>query len=540
MLGLDGPVPLDPREMARDLEVTWFPRDQPDVDPTTQAFADEIAAVLEDLGVTVLPYEQATDPLPKRKLAKWYAYAAWNTVAEPIREALGQEDPTPKPTLDVIAHLDTGPKIRPGVSIFAVGPGQAGALPVDRIMSFRRTSICTILDWPDRIDDDAGFQEHFDQAMELFGYHMTNIVLGVDEDRWILYNFNGAHPVFPRSRDLEAQVLDTLIPKLAAPIDPPRLPAFTIQTSAFDPSDDRHRAAVEDMVEAGSLLAETGLYPPGKSIEELPWRNELYRWAGAIHLDDRTGMSYGFLARQLPVDLPTPVPAEDAENANPILEEAAAEDREVAKVGDRLFALLALPDGPVWTRVPEVWVLTQRSGSDKTSMDGRRDLVKLGLVDGTMVMQTPRGVELREDDRPSFDTRVILAHGLGNALAATILAHREEDHPYARQMAEDGMAMAHFHGYLDRKHIPGGWQVHGAERPHVSCGTPQAALYALHGKLEALEDAMASGQKFLGDIHIEPQHGSVLTFPSLRELGAYLAQHPEAATLGNENLDQYT
>lgn len=530
LLGLERPLPLDEGGLADQLAVTFFPKVPESASDEVRRFAGELREALVAAGVEVVPYEEALTEVPRKKLAKWYGLAVLSDLKKPFDRLAGNEDASHRPGLAEMVEYRVGPKVRPGVSIIAIGGGETGDLPVDHTLSFRDTTIVTLTDMPEGTDENTDFITHFNQALELFAHHMSNHLLCVAPDRWLLYNFNGAHPTYPRSGDLVDQVRRSLVPKLAAPIRPPRLRAFEVRPDAFDPLDDQHRAAAQDITSSGALLEQTRLYPPGRAIDDLPFRSKLYRWAGAVHLDSRNGMSYGFLARQLPAPLAPLLPADEAAHrwGLPPPGEEGVVDHE-----GRLHLALELPgEGTFVAQAPDVWVLTQRSGANKTRIDPTRDLVKMGLVQGRMVLALPHGVAATDGFRPSFDTRVILAHALGNTLVASALAHRDADDPFARMVREEGLAMAHFHGYLDRRQLPGGWHVHGAERPPVACGTPQAAMYALLGKLDAFSRAYAEGSKFLGDVHVEPQHGSLLTFPTLTELGEFLAQG-EVAALGN-------
>ena len=74
--------------------------------------------------------------------------------------------------------------------------------------------------------------------------------------------------------------------------------------------------------------------------------------------------------------------------------------------------------------------------------------------------------------------------------------------------------------------------LHGETNPPVSCSTPQSAAFALVGKLAALGHAMETGPAqngamtngttqngtngatyppYLGDVHVEPHHGTNLS-----------------------------
>ena len=67
------------------------------------------------------------------------------------------------------------------------------------------------------------------------------------------------------------------------------------------------------------------MYPKKRLVAELNFRNKFYKLIGKKYLDNRNGMSYGFVARQLPTDLSK--------------------------------------------EIPDVWVLTSKSGSDKSKLD---------------------------------------------------------------------------------------------------------------------------------------------------------------------------
>lgn len=539
ILGIDEPVTTDPEEMARELRMTTFPMDLDEASERERAFAERLAEVFDDLGVEMVPFEDTLTGPPIGRAFRWLRKGAIETLKNPLRAFNGGGDSYAEmttPSLKVIMDMRWGDKIEPGTSVLAAGDGRTGNLPVDYMSDFRDVTILTVIDRPDDVEEGMPFTDHYETAIELFCYYMTNVVVGVDDDQWFIYNFNGSHPFYDRDGDLEEQLLRSLIPKLAAPIRPPKLSSFDVREEAFDPTDVEHAPIVDEIVASGALLEESDLYPPGMDLEQIPWRNAFYRWAQKIHLDERTGMSYGFLARQLPTETARVVPAEDAPDELGVEVPPAGQ---VDRAGDRLVATLDTPEGPLSLTVPTVRVMTLRSGCDKTNPDPDTDLVKLGLDHGQMIMETPIGTRIEEGYRPSFDTKVILAHGVGNAIVASVLEHLRDDAPFARQLTEEGMALAHWHGYPNPEHVPDGWHVHGADEPPVSCGTPQSGLFALQGKLDAFQRALAEDLPFRGDVHIEAQHGTNLTFPTLEEVGRYLTKSEDVAGLGNRYLDAY-
>ena len=90
-------------------------------------------------------------------------------------------------------------------------------------------------------------------------------------------------------------------------------------------------------------------------------------------------------------------------------------------------------------------------------------------------------------------------------------------------LKRSGLALAHWHGYLEDDSLPPGYFLHGRHNPPVSCSTPQAALFALTGKLAALRQSLLERIEYLGDAHLEPSHGTNITGRSLAELARLVA-----------------
>ncbi len=248
-------------------------------------------------------------------------------------------------------------------------------------------------------------------------------------------------------------------------------------------------------------------------------------------------MSYGFLAKQLPVELQllTPCSQPGGNKHRP--------DKDYYTEKGHLYIVLELTSGKYCLRVPPVWVLSLRSGSDKTNINVEKDILLLGLVDGKMYLRTPKGMKLRADYRPSFDTKVILAHAVGNAIIASILERtgslEHSGNEFSKRIKIGGAAIAHWHGYIRPDLIPRGWSVHGYNNPHVACSTAQSAIFALSGKLQSFKNLLGNDQEaYHGDVHIEPHHGTNITFTSIYDLATFLLES-NASELGNKYLNGY-
>jgi hypothetical protein len=254
------------------------------------------------------------------------------------------------------------------------------------------------------------------------------------------------------------------------------------------------------------------------STDSLRYRNAFYRRIASAYLDRRSGMSYGFLARQLPSPI---IPALDRDAADALLgSDAWMHEGTVCHHG-KLYVRLEQGGSPLLAVVPPVRMLVTRSGCDKAHIKGHRDLMLVELNDGHVVFRTPPAVDGVEY-RPSYDTRTILAHGLGNALLATVMASATPDATFLRQFRGAGTALAHWHGGLGGHVLPDGYHVFGESNPPVSCSTHQSAYYAIEGKLAVLQRDRAALRQYRGDVHIEPHHGINVSWPTLTELARKL------------------
>lgn len=538
ILGIEGEIHISPEEMVKDVKIVFFPYSPEKISKEVLLFSKELEKSLRKLGVQIIPFKNSLVSTPPQRIIKWYFYALINHLLAFLKQIAGLKHNHDRPGLNILSKIRMGKRVREGISIIALGEGKEGNLPIDYLANLKSGMVVTIIDMPPGVHDETDFITHFNTSMNLFAHHMTHIVIGVDEKKWILYNLNAAHPIHLRNTDSSNHILKTLIPKLAAPIKPPRLSEFVIKEEDFDPNDKFHKLFVQDMIDSGTFFEETKLYPPGKSLNDLPFRNEFYRWIGKRHLDDRSGMSYGFLARQLPVKLPGIFNFNEAKDffGETTLKN---QNKDYLIKDDKIYLAINFTQSKIYFEIPEVWVLTQRSGCDKTHFIPSKDLIKIGLSRGKMTLSTPKGLKIQEGYRPSYDTKIILAHAVGNAIVANILRYFRPNSTFPKMLENNGASISHWHGYFKKDIIPSGWYVHGLDKPHVSCSTPQAAIYALSGKIQSALESIKSNANYLGDIHIEPHHGTNITFTSLMGLSQLLLKNPHMSKLGNHYLTEY-
>ena len=538
ILGIETSTDLQPEQMAKKLVFTFFPYSSESCSRETLIFKDLLEAALLELGVRIVPYEKSLEKISIATILKRFLKICANNFLYTVLEMINKDHSYHNIHAGAFLNLFKRMRIRKGITVVALGENRSSQLPMDYTSSFTQNTIITVLKCPAGIDETSNFSTHFDAAMNIFSYHMTQIAILVSADKFIIYNFNASHPVYPLHKNFKGNILKALIPKVAAPIRPPYLKDFIVEPESFDVDSDPYKTLLKDFVTGGEKFNKTNLYPPGKKVEDLPFRSGFYKWIGKLHLDHRSGMSYGFLARQLPSVPVGLVPLSDED----ISKHSIKLGQDYFIKNDELYLIMELPLGRFFLKVPDVWVLTQRSGSDKTKIDPHRDIFLMGLVNGKMYLRTPIGCRIRRDYRPSFDTRVILAHAVGNAIISSVLNRIEKStgiqQEFSNRMAKNGVALVHWHGYIQHNLIPEGFYVHGYDNPHVACSTIQSSIYALAGKMDVFENALKSKSLYMGDVHIEPHHGTNIVFSSIEDLAEFLISTPNASELGNKYLYQ--
>ena len=240
-------------------------------------------------------------------------------------------------------------------------------------------------------------------------------------------------------------------------------------------------------------------------------------------------MSYGFFARQIPPILSNLLSYQEAKNE---IKEVFNQSRELIICDKGFYLSLNIFKDVYYIQVPDVWVITTRSGCEKTDINPNKDLIKLGLVKGKMIISVPEGVDLNSGYRPSFDSRLILSMAVANAIYASILKHANPAAFLPTALGKTGMALAHWHGYISLEHALHNWYISGLSNPAVCCSTHQSAIYAFKHKEELFLKSLKEGKEYSGDIHIEPHHGINVTYNSLVSLAEFVLSHMDIFKLG--------
>lgn len=480
ILGIEEPVYLTYAEMIRNLTLVFFPICK-NTDKESIIFYDILKKNLEYLGTKIIPYEEA---------------------------------------------LDIQSKIKKGVAVIAAGEGESGNLPVDHIANLRNNPVVNIVKTPFLLAEKASFEEHMFFSAKLFSKYMANVIICINENRWMVYSLNGFSPIYEIDKNFSRRIVKALVPKLAATLKPPLLSEFNIQE--WDIKNVFYKPYIEDIIKASRLFKQTALYPHSKTFDSLNFRNNFYKRIGRMYLDKRSGMSYGFFVRQLIPQLSEPIFAKEAKDRFGILA-----DKCCFKYDEKIYLKYNLFNKTFYIAVPDVWAITTRSGCEKTNLDSDKDLIMLGLINSKMLMRLPSNSTLSSNYRPSFDTKLILSQIAANAIYGSILNYFKPKSSFSRILQRSGMALAHWHTiYTIFENKPRDWYVYGIKNPAVCCSTNQTAFYSFQGKESFFTKLLFDDNEYLGDIHIEQHHGINITYPSLLSLANILLAHPQIFQLG--------
>lgn len=534
ILGIDSQVSFSIQDMSKEMKVTFFPKIGTNVDASVVLFSDRLKNSFKNLGIEILPYENSLEPVSIQKRLNRVFRVFANNFRYIFTKIFKIKGEFYYINIKSLSRILKNSRLKKGVSVIVLGELPEDTLPMQFISSFKTNSVIHILPFPININESSLFEDHFDTAMSLFAYHMANIIIAVDDEKWMVYNFNASHPIYKfNDNKFEQHLTNALIPKIVAPISPHKFSDFKVSKDRFSTDDSIISPLIEDLSEGAKLLDKTKLFPSGKKIEDLPFRDNFHKYIGRLHLDNRSGMSFGFISKQLPVTTNKLLTMkETVEKYGSII--TPNKDYFLDSEGSIHIVFQLLDNGTFSLKIPDIWVLSLRSGSDKTHFNPAKDLLLLGLSSkGEMWMKFPSGVKIHEDYKPSFDTKVILAHAVGNAIIASILEYLDPQTNFVRIIKSSGISISHWHGYFNERLIPDELFTYGSVNLHVACSSPQSAIYALGGKLEGFTQLLLAGKRHIGDIHIEPHHGINISFPSLVDLAEYLIKNPEASKLGN-------
>jgi hypothetical protein len=460
---------IDARTMAQKLAITFRPVPQKH-EKALQQFRDELSAELQHLGVKVIPWQEA---------AKDYYYDLQIPILGFKKRLTKRIVPS---NINAVIDIEQRPSILRKISIilaeifyflythFWAKDQNISVSRVALLTGWAEKHVALQLEDPtntqvvmltqfngELLNLELSYRQKIKIGLNSLVRTFSEIVIGVSETQFSILNMNLSDSIFPRSQ-LSDFILNSLIPKLFVPILPLSISRFTC--GQYDP---QVSVSAQRLVTLSGALATTDLFPSGTKLSQLIKRFS-HRDLVKTIMDGRTGVSYGFLAY---VEPPQYFGSQEISEAewNCLQPVAGFSPHEVRQnEAERWYIKTGCSGGDYcFQQIPDIWIASSRSGSDKTNLNLEGDVLRLGLKKG-LFLQIPQGVNpQRMDIKPSYDIYVMMAIALSAAL-------------YAPHLIREGCPIVHFHGYPSAQWFQSNEYCVGVRNPSVPCGTYESGV----------------------------------------------------------------
>lgn len=492
------PPTIDPKTMAEQLKVTFKPLPPNYKNAKVLQFLQELENNLREYGVKIIPWEEATTDftydmvLPIINQKKIFKFRG---VMAEINAVIDVENP---PSLLKKLAICAAENWYSFYSSFVLKNGDVSVVNIAKISSWAEDHAAKYVEDPTNtqviiitdIDEDfINPQITYDQKIKV-GLNtlvrtFSEIVIGVGVDKISILNMNLSDSIFPKNQISEF-VLKSLIPKVFVPISPLLLNRFEI--GEYDPEKSRY---AKSLVKLGQELAPTGLFPPGFKIKELIKRKS-HRDIVNVIVNGRTGVSYGFVAYAEPPQYfgAKEINIYEWEKLLPCEGFSSHELRQNAQ--GRRYLKTTIQGVDVFQQIPDIWLVSARSGSNKTNLNITSDIIRVGLKE-KLHLELPQGMQTNQVDiKPSYDIYVMVAISLSAAL-------------YAPDLIKNGAAIVHFHGYPAFDWFKPNEYCVGVDNPSVPCGTYESGVFNFLG----ISSLANQGKRNISLVSlVEPDHGT--------------------------------
>ncbi len=335
-------------------------------------------------------------------------------------------------------------------------------------------------------DPDLNYQQKIPIGVKILLENKAQIVIGINSQNLSVLNMNLADSIYPREQ-IERFVIYSLIPKIYVPILPLSIKNFQVDVFNVEES-----IYAQQLIEMGKRIKPTGLLPQGFKLAQAIKSEALKDFLNWI-VDGRTGVSYGFVAYgEKPIYYgKKAVSEEEWLSFIPVKDFNFDEVRQNQQ--GRWYIKKTLAAETKFAQIPDIWLVSARSGSEKTNLNLERDMVRIGLIKGKFTLQLPRKNDLQMlESQPSYDIFVMAAIVLSASL-------------YMPQLIEDnGSPIFHFHGYPSWEWFDMGEYIAGIDNPSLPCGTYESGVL----NFLAMSDlAMQYGNDIKLASIAEPDHG---------------------------------
>ncbi|MFN6472147.1 MAG: hypothetical protein RMY36_021085 [Nostoc sp. SerVER01] len=492
------PPIIDPKIMAQKLIVTFKPLPSSYNNQEILKFRQELQEKLKYYGVKILSWEEAI------------AEFNYDLILPIINKKKNFKFKGVKSEVNAIIDVEIPPSFIRKLGIFAaetvyqiystliLNDRKLPVIKIARLSSWAEDYAAKYVDNPSKtqvivitnIDHDfinplIPYKQKINIGLNTLIRTFSEIVIGVSSDKISILNMNLSDSIFTRN-EISSFVLKSLIPKVFVPIAPLLLSRFEVEQ--YNPQESTYAAK---LVTLGQELASTGLFPPGFKLDKVIKRKS-HRDIVSIIINGRTGVSYGFVAYVEPPQYfgEIEITKNQWENLLPVQGFSNNEIRQNNK--GRRYAKIKKLEEYVFRQIPDIWLVSSRSGSNKTDLNIADDVIRIGLRE-KLYLQLPKVIRSElVDMKPSYDIYVMLAISLSAAL-------------YTPELIENGAPIVHFHGYPAFDWFKPNEYCIGVDNPSVPCGTYESGVFNFLG-ISSLANQQPSNISLVS--LIEPDHGA--------------------------------
>ncbi|MBE9189737.1 non-ribosomal peptide synthase [Gloeocapsopsis crepidinum LEGE 06123] len=487
------PPVVDPKFMATRLAITFKPLPKGYNNLQVIQFREELESKLVEYGVKVLPWQQATRLLRYElsiPVVGWKKYISSRVVKIGVDAVIDVERQYSHLGKIGIFIAEKGYEIysrfvkRLSVSRIVKLSSWAEEHAAKYIEDPTNTQVIVITHIDEElINPDIPYTSKIKTGLNTLVRTFSEIVLGVSEQKISILNMNLSDSIYSRE-NIDKFVLNSLIPKVFVPILP--LPLSQFEIGEYTPESSLYAT---QLVKLGNQLASTGLFPPGAQLSQILKRKS-HRDIVNVIVNGRTGVSYGFVAyveapyyvgdREISADQWTKLYAIEGFNSDEVRQNEIGRRYIRVKIGTEYL----------YKQIPDVWLVSSRSGANKTDLKLETDVIRVGLKE-KLYLQLPQGITSETDIKPSYDIYVMLAIALATAL-------------YVPNLIALGAPIVHFHGYPAQKWLLSNEYCVGVNNPSVPCGTYESGVFNFLGI-----SSLATQREDIALVSlIEPDHGT--------------------------------
>ncbi len=492
------PPIIDPKKMAQQLMVTFKPLPKNYKKSEILQFRQELENYLKEYGVKIIPWEQATTEF------------TYDILLPIINQKKIFKVRGVRAEINAVIDVENSPSALRKLGIcaaenwykfycdFMLKNREISVLNIARFSSWAEDHAAKYVEDPtntqviilteidhDFINPEIPYQQKINIGLNTLVRTFSEIVIGVAVDKISILNMNLSDSIFPK-QEMKEFVFKSLIPKVFVPISPLLLNRFEIGEYQSEKS-----IFAKKLVKLGQELALTGLFPPGFKLNEVIKRKS-HRDIVNVIVNGRTGVSYGFVAYAEPPQYfgAKEINVAEWEKLSPVEGFTSNELRQNEQ--GRRYLKTQIRGENVFKQIPDIWLVSARSGSNKTNLNIASDVIRIGLKD-KLYLELPEGIQTNKVDiKPSYDIYVMLAISLSAAL-------------YTPDLIKDGAPIVHFHGYPAFDWFKPHEYCVGVHNPSVPCGTYESGVFNFLG-ISSLANQPTANMSLIS--LVEPDHGT--------------------------------